>query len=505
MTMKQRIDLRHQAAINCAQAAEQLISKRVSLDPLRQTYHVEPSANWMNDPCAMVYFRGEYHLMYQYDPYHITPRGMAFGHVKSRDLAHWDQLPIAIAPSEPFELYPYDVQGMNYGIFTGSAAVDGDHIIVLYCGSSYDDAGNLKQTICLATSEDGVHFEKYEGNPVIAEPPEDSGYDFRDPKLWKRGDTWYALMGSSKDGLGQVLLYDSADLINWRYVGVSARSDGRFGTMWECPDFFELNGKQVLLFSPINMPDTDTCYMVGEMDYATGKFTMENWGKIDLGCEYYAPQTLEDGWGRRIVIGWCAMWHHNGRTHFTTYGPTVERGWCGHMSISRVLSLDADNRLTAEPAPETALLRVTPSHVYRYVLKDARQTVPSDFSKAVEFVLTVDFSEAKTGCAGIAVRCSADGARETRVYYDVARQALVLDRRLSDGIYNDVQAYPLKCRSGRVAVRLFVDSTSLELFADEGRIAASNNIYPQPEDTGTRLFAEGCRATMFLEGWVLRG
>lgn len=504
MTKREQIDLRHRAVLNSAHALENLLQNQVAADPLRQVYHVMPAVNWMNDPCGMVYFRGEYHLFYQYDPYHITPRGMMFGHVKSRDLARWEQLPIALAPSEEFELYPCDIQGMNYGIFTGSAAVDGDRLVLLYCGSTYDGDGNIRQAICLATSEDGVHFQKHESNPVIACPPADGSRDFRDPKLWKRGNRWYALMGSSKDGHGEVLLYTSPNLTDWEYIGVTARGDGRFGTMWECPDFFELDGKHVLIFSPINMPDTDTCYMVGTMDYKTGKFTMESWDKLDKGYEYYAPQTLLDDRGRRIVIGWCAMWHHGERSHFTTYGPIVDRQWCGHMSIPRVLSLDSDNKLRMTPAPETALLRTGPSHCYRYCLKDAVQPLAYDFSRAAELQVMLDFGDAKAGTAGIRLRCSADGTHRTIIDYDIGTGTLRLDRRLSDGIYNDVQVWRAPAPDGRITFRVFTDSCSVELFADGDRLVLSNNHFPDPDHTGVELFAAGCRCTIYCEGWTLR-
>ena len=501
---QETINLRHQFAINNACAVEDALSASVSGNPLRQVYHVMPKINWMNDPCGMVYFHNAYHLFYQYDPYHITPRGMYFGHVRSTDLAHWEYLPIALAPSEPNEMYPYDRQGKNFGIFTGSAAVDGDRLVMAYCGSSYDEEDELKQTICLAFSTDGVHFEKYPGNPVIAMQPEDGSRDFRDPKLWKHDGRWYMLMGSSKDGLGEVLLYTSENLTDWTYVGISARSDGRFGRMWECPDFFELDGRDVLMFSPIGMKGVDTCYMTGHMDYQTGKFAMETWGKIDLGYEFYAPQTLLAPDGRRIMMGWCNMWHHDGRSTFTTYGPTAQMGWCGGMSLPREMHLDAQGRLLLTPAAESALLRLSPSCVYRYDLSGAAQEIPFRFSKAAEFVLDLDAVAMNAGRAGIRVRGNAEADRYTEIGFDAESGTLYIDRTRSDGIYNDFQRFTVE-KKEHIRLRLYTDSTSIELYADEGRVCASDNIYPDPEWTRVSLFAANTAAHMTLEAWNLKG
>lgn len=500
MKHKNDTKLRHQYILNSAMAVEKLLAPKITSHPLRQVYHVMPPLNWMNDPCAMVWFKGYYHLFYQYDPYHISPRGMFFGHVRSADLAHWEQLPIALGPSDPWELYDKDEAGKNFGIFTGSAVADGDRLIVAYCGSSYDENEKLVQTICLAFSTDGIHFEKYEGNPVIATPPEDGSRDFRDPKIWKHDGAWYMMMGSCRDGRGKVLLYTSANLTDWTYIGVTTESDGSFGNMWECPDFFELDDYDVLIFSPIGMHHVDTCWQVGHMNYETGKFKKISWGKIDFGKEFYAPQTLLSPDGRRIMIGWCNMWAHDGRDTFTTFGTTAAHGWCGHMSIPRELDVDSTGQLTVSPAAETALLRQEPSDICRYILDHQIQKVPFLGHKASELRLSICADADSHGRCGVKIR----GGNEhyTEIGWDTDKNAIYLDRRHSDGIYDDIQ-YFARTATGDPCIRIFTDSISVELFADNGNIRATNNIYPDPDHTELSLFSSGMRCILTLEGWRL--
>lgn len=499
MCRKEEINLRHQYVLNNAMAVERLLAPQISAHPMRQVYHVMPPLNWMNDPCSMVWFKGYYHLLYQYDPYHISPRGMFFGHVRSTDLVHWEQLPIALGPSEPWELYDRDESGKNFGIFTGSAAVEDDRLIVAYCGSSYDEKGLLVQTICLAFSTDGIHFEKYEKNPIIALPPEDGSRDFRDPKLWKHGDKWYMLMGSCKNGKGKVLLYTSDTLEDWTYVGVTAESDGSFGSMWECPDFFELDGYDVLIFSPIGMHHVDACWQIGHMDYATGIFHRINWGKLDYGKEFYAPQTLLAPDGRRVMIGWCNMWAHDGRDTFTTFGTTAKDGWCGHMSLPRELHIDKQC-LTVTPVSECRLLRQGPSLVCRYGLNNSIQKAPFAGWKASELQLRIRPDSHQAGRCGVRVRCGE--SQYTEIGWDTGKNAVYLDRRNADGIYNDIQFYERKTPDAPV-ITIYTDSVGIELFADNGRIRSTNNTYPNPEHTDLFLFAENMSCVMTLEAWRL--
>lgn len=268
----------------------------------QQRYHFMAPAYWINDPNGCIFFEGKYHLFYQHNPYAPVWGAMHWGHAVSKDLVHWEHLPIALAPSEPYDDHP------EGGVFSGSAVYHEGVLSVFYTGTTNYGAGFV-QTQCLAESRDGgVTFEKYSGNPVINELPPDASPDFRDPKVLRVEDMWYMIIGSSEGsgawhgGDGCVQMYRSGDLKNWSYCGVIARSNGKLGSMWECPDLFRLGEKWVLIFSPMLCGARKTVYQVGEMDFDNVRFTCESQVKIDWGCEYYAPQSLRDQQERAILI-----------------------------------------------------------------------------------------------------------------------------------------------------------------------------------------------------------
>jgi beta-fructofuranosidase len=176
---------------------------------------------------------------------------MHWGHAVSHDLLHWTYLPAALAPDASYD---------SFGCFSGCAAEtpDGKQLL-MYTGVRQEggDKGKEYQTQCIAVG-DGKDYTKYEKNPVLgsdALPEGLSPYDFRDPKIWQTdGGKYRCVVGARrKDKRGVLLQYESTDGFNWRYAGVLAENDGRFGLMWECPDFFPLDGKHVLFVSPQDM------------------------------------------------------------------------------------------------------------------------------------------------------------------------------------------------------------------------------------------------------------
>lgn len=147
----------------------------------RLKYHVCPEHGWINDPNGFSYFQGYYHLFYQYYPDEPIWGPMHWGHVRSKDLVHWENLPIALTPGDKEDLH---------GCFSGSAVEYNNRLYLIYTGNIYDDPEHITfhQNVNIAWSEDGIHFHKYENNPVISEPPDDNTYHFRDPKVWREDD-----------------------------------------------------------------------------------------------------------------------------------------------------------------------------------------------------------------------------------------------------------------------------------------------------------------------------
>src|SRR3954451_8800685 len=278
------------------------LCSRLQNDPLRPQFHSLPASNWMNDPNGPIFYRGLYHMFHQYNPHAAVWGDMHWAHATSTDMIHWRHEPIALAPTPG---------GPDQdGCFTGTAVVAGGKPTFLYTGvekvpanqaTLRDGNSNLRETQCLAIAEDDalLHWRKVP-QPVIAAPPpgmEVTG--FRDPSPWKEGDTWYMVVASGQKGIGgNVLLYKSPDLRHWQYLhplaqgkwsGKTGPNPVDTGEMWECPDFFPLDGKHVLIHST----EGRTMWQIGTLDRVTMLFHTESEGLLDHGA-YYAPKTQLD-------------------------------------------------------------------------------------------------------------------------------------------------------------------------------------------------------------------
>lgn len=449
---------------------------------MRLKYHFMAPAYWINDPNGLIFYKGEYHLFYQHYPYAPVWGAMHWGHAKSKDLVHWEHLPIALAPSESYDLHE------RGGCFSGSAVDDDGVLSVLYTGTILRD-GAVIQTQNLAISTDGIIFHKYEGNPVISAPPKDGSADFRDPKVWKHDNIWYMVVGSSKDGKGKALLYKSPNLREWDYVGVMAESDGKMGTMWECPDFFPLGDRYVLMFSPMGMGENKTVYLVGDMDYDTGKFTWDTMGEVDFGYEYYAPQSFLDGKGRRIIIAWLNAW--DWMPWFKNFGPTEKNNWCGAMSAPRTVELDADGRLRFPPVEELRVLRRDHYHQANVAIVPEASILP-DYVAGDCLEIKVEFQLSGTNAeeVGFILRASEDRKQQTLLSYHLRTKELRFDRSRSDGWSEGIRSVQVEA-SETLQLHIFIDTCVVETYADNYRVALTNNIYPDPSSVSLDVYAVG--------------
>jgi beta-fructofuranosidase len=299
-----------------------------------------------------------YHMFFQYNPLAPTWGDMSWNHAVSPDMLHWKHLPLAFTPTPD--------SPDSFGCFSGSAIAVGKRVYAVYTGTQHsgpdkatirDGANNVQESQCLAWSDDPqlVHWTKDPANPVIPVPPpglEITG--FRDPSAWKQGDWYFLTVGSGVAKVGGcVLLYRSKDLKSWEYLhqltsgewnGVVTSNPCDDGQMWECPEFFALDGGHVLIYSTLGKVFWES----GLLDEATMKFTSRKQGLLDLDA-FYAPKTQLDAHGRRILWGWIPE-----RRPDTAMR---QAGWSGMMSLPRVMNLDRGGTLRLSILPETKALR----------------------------------------------------------------------------------------------------------------------------------------------------
>ncbi|MCD7863239.1 MAG: glycoside hydrolase family 32 protein [Lachnospiraceae bacterium] len=464
--------------------------KKIKKDE-RPAFHLSPRAGWMNDPNGFSYYKGKYHLFYQYNPYDTKWGPMYWGHAVSTDLLHWEYLPAALAPDAP-----YDCRGC----FSGSTVelADGRQLL-MYTGVVWEDKESEEareiQTQCLAIG-DGVEYEKYADNPVLdaaSLPAGGSRYDFRDPKMWRKKDGTYACVAANRgeNGRGRILLFSSPDGLNWRYEKVLFANDGRFGTMWECPDFFELDGKGVFLISPMEMLPREMEYhngngticVTGNYDEDANMFTEETDQAIDYGIEFYAPQTILAPDGRRIMIGWMQNWD--------TLIYSREQKWFGQMSIPRELSL-RDGRLYQRPVRELEAFQSDPVE-YHDVPVSGLVQLDGISGRMIDMELVIRPADQETLYQKFAVRFAQDEMYHTAFSFRPSESVLRVDRKFSGS--RKAIIHQRRCRvnskDGRLKLRLILDRFSVEAFINDGEQVMTATFYTPQEADGISFFADG--------------
>ena len=445
-------------------------------DTERPAFHVTGGIGWINDPNGFSCYKGEYHLFFQYHPYSTHWGPMHWGHVKTRDFVKWERLPIALAPDTEYD------QG---GCFSGSAVElpDGRQML-MYTGvhrlRREDGVMEEYQTQCVAFG-DGVDYEKYEGNPVLTGknlPEGGSALDFRDPKLWREEDgAFFCVVGNRPaDGSGAILLYESGDGLHWNYAGTIDRCNNEYGRMWECPDFFPLDGKQLLLTSPQEMAALGLEFhagygaicLVGDYDRAARAFTRERVQSIDYGIDFYAPQTLETPDGRRIMIAWMQSWINS---NCQPLGARV----FGEMTLPRELRV-RDDRLIQNPVRE---LENYHGHrvAYEDVLINRETNMPGISGRLLD--MTVSVRPAGETYQWFKLNVAKDGEYVTTIRYKPLCNTVRVDRSRC-GLRHDVvhvRDFLVRPRDGEIKLRVVMDRHSLELFVNDGEQAATFIVY----------------------------
>ena len=461
-------------------------------------FHVTGGIGWINDPNGFSLYKGEYHLFFQYNPYSTHWDTMHWGHVKTRDFIRWERLPCALAPDESYD---------NDGCFSGSAIElrDGRHLLI-YTGVRKDDDGRVFQAQCIAYG-DGTDYEKYEGNPVITAellPQGGSTEHFRDPKIWEKDGRFYVVAGNlSSDDSGAVLMFESDDAVNWRFVSQVAASKKRFGRMWECPDLFCLDGSDVLIVSPQEVRSESmefidgntTLCLIGELG-ENGVLTRRVEQTIDYGLDFYAPQTVLTADGRRVMIAWMQYWNS------VEVHPREDLPFFGLMTLPRELSV-IDDRLVQNPVRELERYRGE-----RVAYSGARVEGKAEFAdvRGRSLDLTVDIRPAGDGdLRGFTLKVAQGPEYDTSILFTPETNTVYVDRSRSgwgDSVLNH-RTFKVRDRGGRITLRVIIDRYSVELFVNGGEQAASFVIFSPEEADGVSFEADG-KAVIDVERYTLR-
>ncbi len=458
--------------------------------PYRLGFHIIPSSGWMNDPNGLVFHDGLYHAFFQYHPYSSVWGPMHWGHVTSKDMVHWQRQPVALAPGE---------EGIS---FSGSAVSDNGELHLFYTGHHWtkqeNDWQNFKQTQCLATSQDGVSFEKK--GIVIADSPLSHIQDFRDPKVWKEDGKWHLILGAQDNGTGQVLYYQGQNPEQWEYQGVLVEATEAEGYMWECPDLFKLGSKHVLAASPQGLPkhgyhnlsEYQCGYFVGEFDGQS--FSHSGFTEFDVGHDFYACQTFETPDGRRVMQAWMGL--------PATLMETQDNGWAGALSLPRELTLDEQQRVIQKPIKELEGLRRAELLSLQNSEIEAGHHKLDVQGELLEIKLSFCLQERTAERFGILLRCG-ENREQTMIGYDAMAKRIYLDRNLS----GHVQGVRSTAHDGsdHVELHIFLDRSCVEIFSDTAYQTITSRIYPSESSTKVNIFSENGKVKLkSLNIWQLK-
>ena len=447
---------------------------------MRPAYHLTGSMGWINDPNGFSLYKGELHLFYQANQYEKKAGSIHWGHVKTKDLIHWERVPVALAPDMPYD---------RDGCFSGGAVEtpDGKHLIMYTGFVEEKEAGIVRQTQCIAVG-DGMDYEKHADNPVLAEdglPEGGSIADFRDPKIWREADRYMAaVVNRDRENRAVVLIYESPDGLEWKYKGTAAESDRPNGRMWECPDFFAMDGEDCFLYSVQGMdgdvPEEDrafeTILRTGVFDRESCRFRTEEVFTVDYGTDFYAPQTVELPDGRRIMTAWMQSWR-------TANDAPDELDFRGQMIFPRELSL-ADGVLVQHPARELNAYRRNYTAIKGH--DGAGRFSHEDMNgRCAELDLVIRRrGTAKPG--RFMIHIAEDFLHRTVIEADLAEGMITVD--LTDSGNPESmsvrKSFPAEMENGAVRLKILLDRYSMELFAGGGKAAASFVLYAPQEADG---------------------
>ena len=485
--------------------------KELYNEAYRPQFHFSPARNWMNDPNGTVYYRGEYHLFYQYNPFGMDWGHMSWGHAVSRDMVHWETLPIALREEKGIMIFSGSVvvDWHNSSGLCKPQGQDPSCLVAIYTGHS-----EHLQTQNIAYSNDnGRTWFKYSNNPVI----DLHLAGFRDPKVFWHQGTQRWVMVTVLASQHEVRFFGSTDLRHW-----TALSDfgpaGATGGSWECPDLFQLPvendpGQTGWVLSINIYPGgltggSGNQYFIGHFDGTTfsSEGPRERTVWVDYGRDFYASTSFADlpkSDGRRIWIGWLNNWEYAPKL------PTYP--WRGAQSIPRELKLRRFHdglRLVQRPVTELRVLRVHHTRLKEQSIDAANRSFIAKGirGETLEIAADIDFGSATE--VGFKVRKGPD--EETVIGIDEKQSQLFVDRTRSGHIelgehFSGRHAGPIQL-AGRIAkFHIFVDRSSVEVFGNDGETVISELIFPTTGSDGLELYSKGGKARILrLDVWKLK-
>lgn len=519
----------------------------------RPTYHASVPEAWSNDPNGVIYYKGRVHLFFQHYPHEAQWGPMHWGHFSTEDFVKWKVHPVALVPDQDYEVIcgccsgnsieadgklwlmytaaqpemqrqclAYSEDGIHFTKLETNPILTSDMLAKEVSPRDFRDPKIIRRGeyyYCLAGTriidpvryqirENRLKREEYFGNhpslsPEESSQPKDKDLDVN-PSRGRHDPSKVPVLGGDERGAlgnGNMILLRSRDLLRWEYLGrLLAKQEGfqdaffQLNGVYECPDYFVSHGTEVLLASPQNLPQMghrfqnihSAIYMTGHLDFETGHFEITSIEDLDSGFDIYASQVVAMPDGRHIMIAWKEMWDR-------PY-PTQRDNWVGTYTLPRELEY-RNGRLYQRPVREIEKYRQNLLECEAQAISNASVSIEGIEGKAIELYASFDPGDA----VQVGMKLFKGKKHETLIYYDAEKEVVVFDRTNS-GIYlkteGDLLRYCDIKKEDTIRFHIFLDVCSVEAFINNGRYTMTNNVYPDPEDTGVEFFSKGGTAIL---------
>lgn len=442
----------------------------------RQKLHLMPPVGWLNDPNGLCQFKGVYHAFFQYSPLNAEGGVKMWGHYTSRDMIDWEYQGVTLYPDQPFDCS---------GVYSGCAFIEDGEMYLYYTGNvkledrddyDYVNSGREANTV-LVMSTDGVNFGRKRLLMKNSDYPADLTLHVRDPKVWKENGIYYMLQGArTKEDSGQAIVFRSEDKLHWSFHS-RIKTNDKFGYMWECPDYFEVDGTKILSASVQGLTGDEwkernvyqSGYFVVDGDIL-GEYILSDYRLWDYGFDYYAPQSFETDDGRRIQIGWMGMPDCEEYTNWT-----IEDGWQHCFTFPREVFVK-DGIVRQRPIRELG---------ERKILSEETKNRLETKNYTVYEAVVSDISDDQ--------------------FHAVLAENLIVKYENNRFVIEFINSRNNKVSCGRkiryvemdhvTDVRILSDESSVEIFVNDGAYVFSTRYYP--EEPGICIEAEGADIRLY--------
>lgn len=461
-----------------ATEGELIYLKNKSKDSIwKPRFHIHPEYGLLNDPNGLAYFNGKYHVFHQWYPFGATHGMKHWAHLESKDLVNWERLPVALIPTESYE---------SHGAYSGNAIEVEGELYLYYTGNVKYNSDDRSANQCLAIMDRLGNIRKCEKNPIIKGVPVGYTGHVRDPKVFKVKDSYYMILGAQRENkTGTLIVYKSENAIDWSFSGELKLENfhDEEGYMWECPDYINIDGKDVLILSLQGISSHNhryknifsVVYAVGSFDFERLKFNVESYEELDKGFDFYAPQSFKGKEGENLLLAWAGM----GEFSY----PTDSELWAHCLTFPRELSIEG-NKLIQRPSKS----------IEKLIKANKRDEGIAFNSKEIEnssnsYYLKLELSSLDEVDFG--VKLFSSDIESLSLNFNKKKSVVTLNREnLNHSFakeYGLSRSIEIKIEN-TVTIELLVDNSIVEIFINDGKEVMTTRAFPLENSKNIEIY-----------------